>query len=293
MLRHDVEHILDRADYEYSGYAGCFDIVARREKEILLLKVLDNVDSIQKEQAENMKVLSHALDAAPAIVGLWTRREKLYDDIVYDRFDIPAFTPKTLQNALNGSWPMIYRFRGGFFSQINPEQLREKRNGAGLTQSELADQADVTKKNIYEHEAGRKFARKETVERIEKMLGKVSEHINFWDSRAAAGKAEPRGQFEKAVSGNLRRIGFETSFVYQTPFNIIASERKFLVLSDAEENERKAEKNEKYLTSFSDVVGKPVLVITRKKLDIALPSDQERDIKNMTKKDLIRTVKGW
>lgn len=294
MLQQDVKGILEKADYEYAEYSGCFDIVASRRSELLILKLLENVDSLQNEQAANMKVLSCGLGASPALIGLRTRRERLYDDIVYDRFEIPTFTPRTLENVLvNGMWPALYRFRGGFFSQIDPERLREKRNASGLSQSQLAKRSDVTKKNIYEHERKRSVAKRETVLRIEKIIGSVSEPINFWDMKMSAEKAHPKHSFEKSVSHELRLIGFKTSFVYQTPFNIIASERKFMLLSDAEENARKAEKNEKYLLSFSRVVDKPVLVVTKRKADLSLPTVQERDIKNMTKKELIRAVKGW
>lgn len=293
MLKQDVESILEKADYDYAGCSGCFDIIARKT-DTLLLKVLENVDSIQKEQAANLKVLAQTLVASPAIIGLWTRRERLCNDIVYDRFDIPTFTPHTLENVLvKDIWPFICRFRGGFFAEIDPDRLRAKREQLGLSQSQLARKAGVTKKNIYEHESKRMPTRYDTVKRLERIVGELSEPLSFWDIEFAIAKTEPRGKFEKSVSKDLERIGFDTNFVYQTPFNIVANTERFLLLSDAEENPRRAEKNEKHLLSFSEITEKPILVVTKTKINMGLPVLEEKELKTMTKKEVMKVVKGW
>lgn len=295
MLRQEIEIILEKADYEHAGYSGCFDIIAKKSG-MLLLKVLANVDSVQKRQAENMKVLSQALPASPAIIGLWTRREKLHDNIVYDRFDIPAFTPATLENILvNDVWPRIRSSKGGLFAQIDRKKLRERRERLGLSQSRLAKKARVTKKSIYEHEKERMPARYDTVKRLELLLGEVTEPLSFWGVEFVD-EAGAESTFERAISKDLEHIGFDTRFVHQTPFNIIAEtgyKRRFLLLSDAEENPRKAEKNEEYLASFSEIAGKPILVITKRKADIKLPAVEEKDLRTMTKQDVIRAVRKW
>ncbi len=293
MLKHEVEGILDRADYDYSEYKGCFDIIAKRS-EILLLKVLENVDSLQKEQAANMKILARSLFASPAVVGLHTRRENLYDDIVYDRFDIPTFTPQTLENILvRDSWPLIYRFKGGLFAEVDSEKLREGRENLGLSQSQLAKKVKINKKSVYEHEKRKMLLRLDTAKRLERLIGKITNPISFWETEFSEEKSTPLTRFEREISEDLKRMGFRTDLIHQAPFNIIAKAQKFLVFSDAEENPRRIERNEDYLVKFSEIVEKPVLVITRKKVDIELPVVDEREIKSMTKRDIIKAVKGW
>lgn len=293
MLKHDVEGILEKADYDYSEYRGCFDIIAKRS-EILLLKVLENVDSLQKEQAANMKILARSLFASPAVVGLHTRKENLYDDIVYDRFDIPTFTPKTLENILvRHNWPLIYRFRGGLFAEVDSEKLREGRKQLGLSQSQLAKKVKITKKSVYEHEKKKMLLHFDTAKRLEKLIGKITSPMSFWEAGFPEERKSPITRFEREISEDLKRMGFETDLIHQAPFNIIAKTQKFLVFSDAEENPRQIEKNEDYLVKFSEIVEKPVLVITKKKVDIGLPVVDEREIKSMTKRDIIRAVEGW
>jgi putative transcriptional regulator len=154
-IMNDVEKSLERGGFEHCRCEGCFDIAARRDFTIFL-KVLNNVDSIQESQANNLKIISKGFDAAVAVVGLRTRRESLRDNVVYERFDIPTFTPPTLENIIaNDRLPYIYRRRGGFFAEIDPARLKAGRQKAGLSQAGLADRVGVTKKNIYEHERAR------------------------------------------------------------------------------------------------------------------------------------------
>ncbi len=293
MLIEEVERILEKADYEYSEYSGCFDIIAKRQ-ELLLLKVLDNVDSFQEEQSENLKTLSSNLDASPALIGLWTRREKLCNNIIYERFDIPTFTPRTLENILVwGMNPVIYRYRGGLFSEIDPKLLKERRLEKNISQSGLAEKIGVTKKSIYEHESRKMKARREVVVKMERVLGLVTSAVDFTSFSFEDVRKEAKTSFENRISSELKRKGFDTSFVYQTPFNIIAKthDRGFLVFSDAEESEKRIQKNEEYMLSFSDITKKPVVVVTKKRMDLEVPVIPADELREMTKKDIMKTVK--
>ncbi|MBI2578578.1 MAG: hypothetical protein HYW26_02590 [Candidatus Aenigmarchaeota archaeon] len=294
MLREEIGRILERSDYDYSEYSGCFDIIARKQ-EVILLKVLENVDSFQEEQSDNLKTLSSNLDASPALVGIWTRREKLHDNVIYDRFDIPTFTPKTLENILvHNINPLIYRFRGGFFAEVDPELLRDAREGRGFSQSELAEKLGTTKKNVYEHERKMMKSKYVIAKKMERLLGSVTRSIDFTSfSFEEAGK-EPRTAFERAISKELKRKGFGTSFVYQAPFNIIAKthdKERFLVFSDAEENEKRVEKNEGYMLAFSEITEKPVIVVTKKRMELEIPVIPADELKEMTKRDIVRAAK--
>lgn len=294
MLKQKIGMILEKADYEYSEYSGCFDIIAKKQ-ELLLLKILENVDSFQEEQSENLKTLSANLDASPAVVGLWTRREKLHDNVIYDRFDIPTFTPRTLENILvHNVKPLIYRFRGGFFADVDPELLRESREEKGMSQSELAEKIGATKKSVYEHESRAMRARYAVAKKIERILGSVTRSIDFTSFSFEETSKEPRAAFEKSISSELKRKGFGTSFVYQAPFNIIAKtheKKEFLVFSDAEENPRRIEKNEEYMLAFSEITEKPVIVITKKRMELEIPVIPADELKEMTKRDIVKTAK--
>ncbi|MBI4895598.1 MAG: hypothetical protein HY831_03845 [Candidatus Aenigmarchaeota archaeon] len=291
MLLKRIEKILDERDYVFQEWSGCFDLVARRKDNICLLKVLDNVDSIQETQANNLKMLSHNMSAFTAIIGTHTRREILENDVIYERYGISTMTSSTLSNVLDEKIPNVYRTRGGFFNKIDSEKLRRARKQERLTQKELAYNVGVSKKFIYEHEKNTTLSENNIVIRLEKLLGtSIIDNIdieigNYEDN-------SPTTLFEKEVCNLLKKMGFSTDTIYQTPFNIIAKE-KIMVLSDAEDNDRKLAKNLPALKSFSEITKKPAIVISNNKIDSQLPTIESQELKDLSIKDLKKIVKKW
>ncbi|MBS3051414.1 MAG: helix-turn-helix domain-containing protein [Candidatus Aenigmarchaeota archaeon] len=305
MLLQEIEGVLTERGFDYCEYSGCFDIAARKERKtfaerpsgqrqpsMLLIKVLSNIDSFQEEQARNLKILSRELDARSLLVGLHTRREALSDNIVYDRFDIPALNPRTLESILNGLFPEIYRFRGGLFVEISPETLRDARQNAGLSQSELASRVGVTKKSIYEHESRKLKIMYKNALKIERILKtKIITPLDI--SFSYETEAVPRSDFETKISRNFRKIGFDTDFVYQSPFNMIAKEKKFMLLSDVEESKKQIQKNIPYISGFSRLVGKSAVIITKEEFNFGIPTIREDELASMQQRDIKRLIKNW
>jgi len=291
MLINDVEDVLEKAGFDYCLCDGCFDIAAQRDFTIFL-KVLGNVDSFQESQATNLKIISRDFDAAVAVVGLHTRRENLIDNIVYERFDIPTFTPGTLENiVINEMFPSIYRSRGGLFTEINPIKLRKMREKAGLSQSELARQVGVTKKSIYEHEKERKKALFGIVKRIEMIIGNVSDPLVL-DFEYSDARNAPKETFERQVLYDLKRIGFATDVVYQTPFNIVAKNHRIMLLSRADENRKRIEKTIHRVSELSNLTDIPALAVTRDEMDLDIPTLQEKELRHMrSTRDLRKILK--
>lgn len=291
MLLKRVENILDKGGFDYCFYDGCFDLAARRNF-TLFLKVLDNVDSFQEKQANNLKIIAEDIDATIALIGTHTRREVLKDDILYERFDVPTFTPNTLEDIIvNEATPILYRFRGGLFAEVDAKKLRDKREKIGLSMSQLAESVGVTKKSIYEHEHQNKKAQIDIVEKIEELLGEVTNPLALRKTYFFE-KNEPHERFEMIVSKDLHKIGFDTELVYQTPFNIVAHEKKMLVISKADEKRKHIEKSIPFITQLSDLTKIPAVAITKEELNIDIPSIQEKELRAMQKpRDIRKFIK--
>lgn len=288
MMLQQVEELLGENGYEYCEYGGCFDVAARK-KDMLLLKILDNVDSFQEEQANNLKVLSSFGTAM--LVGSHTRRERLSDNIIYDRFDIPTMNIRTLENILHGMLPVIYRFRGGLFAEIDPDSLKSARQQAGLSQSELAEKVGITKKSIYEHESKKLKMLHRNAVRAEKVLKKsiirpLSTKISY------AIESSPRSRFEGKISKNFRKLGFKTDSVYQSPFNLIAKE-SFSLISDVEEDKKRIERNIPYITKFSRLAMTSAVIITKEEANFDIPAITEKDLAELNMKDIRKLIKKW
>lgn len=290
MLLQKVERILEERNWAWAECPGhgCFDVAARK-RSVMLVKVLENVDSFMPEQAKNLRILSERLDASAALVGERTRVEELDDNVVYERFEVPTLTAETLEVVLDNNSPDIFRARGGLFSEISSAKLRRARTSAGLTQAELAEKVGITKKAVYQHESGNMRMRREIAVKIEEIL-EEDITLPFRMEMLAAEKGNaPRNNFELRAGRELRRIGFDTDFVHQSPFNIVASER-IVILSDAEPLE-KVKRKAAALAELSEVTKKPAIAITEKEASLDIPSIPQKSLKGISSSDLKKLAK--
>lgn len=285
--------ILEKSDYTTSEYKGCFDVAAKKDI-ILLIKTLLNVDSFQKEQAKNLKIVSNNLDAYPMIVGVQTRVEKLKNGIVYERYELPTVSLKTFENLVFDSiFPKIYRDRGGLYVEIDSKLLRERRKNKGLTQRELAEAVGINKKVIYEHEKKQIRMLLTIAEGLEKILDeKIIKPATVFKKYEARG--EPKDRLEKNVGNSLKKIGIETSFVNQAPLDVFAR-KDSLIISDIETNRRRLVRRAVFLKDFVKVVKRPAVFITEnsKKEEVSgIPVINRKDLKDIgSEKELLKIAK--
>src|SRR3989338_709477 len=288
----DVESMLDDNGYDYSEFTGCFDIAARKQlptENILLLKVLENVDSFMDDQANNLSIVAGSIDANAMLVGNKTRTEKLQDNVIYERFGVSTVNINTLELILDGNIPKILRLRGGLFAEVNHEMLQTARTAAGLTQDVLAKMAGVTKKSIYEHESRQMKMQLNVAEKLEAILdADLMQPVSLLSEPLSYNT--PLG-FEKKVSNDMEKIGMGTKTVYKTPFNIIAEIDSSLIFSDAEANINKAKKNAPNIAAFAEVTKKFGLAVTKDDISLDIPSITEERLRKMHPSDIKKMLK--
>ena len=91
-LLQQIEQLLKSQGYKTSDTyeQGSFDLVARKNLLILLLKTFLNIDSINEQNAHEMKQLANIFLASPIIIGEKSRNGILEEGVVYERYDIPT-----------------------------------------------------------------------------------------------------------------------------------------------------------------------------------------------------------
>ena len=117
-LFNNLRGILTKAGFYvselYSMRLTGFDVVARRDDTLLIIKVLTNVDSLSENVAKELLTLSSLLKASPLLIGEKNGAGTLEDDAVYFRFGIQAITVGTLKNHLLEGMPInVYAAPGG------------------------------------------------------------------------------------------------------------------------------------------------------------------------------------
>ena len=264
---------------------GCFDLAAKRER-LMLLKVLSNIDSFQREQAEDLKTLSKFLDSNCFVLGKNTRKEKLDDSVIYERFGIPAMTPETFTSVVEGDYPSKFRTRGGTFGEIYPKKLRELRKGKGMTQKEVAERLDVSQKSISEHESGKKRALIDMVYALEELFSEeVRKGVDPFEIEP---EVEIRGH-ENRLCHRLENMGFRTSSVRRAPPRILGKNEVTILSKKVEGNVRKDLKS---FTDFSRISDSKAFIITEENVNAEVPSLKECELEEVDgPSELVKVIK--
>ncbi len=208
-----IRDLLSRAGFYVADSHGVrpssFDLAARRDATLLLLKVLKNIDALDAEEAGRLLELGRLFPATVLILGQASGASELEPGVVYTRYGVPIVNEETLREYLEeGVPPFLYASPGGTFARISGEKLRELRTGRGLSLGTLASIAGVSRRAIqlYEEGAGAEI---DVIERIETFLGEpiVSPILLFETRRTvvprdAAAREPPEGE-ARVESGSV------------------------------------------------------------------------------------------
>jgi putative transcriptional regulator len=265
-----VMGLLKQAGFQTSDIFGsrsaCFDLVARKNDVVLLVKVINNLDSIQEEHAFQLKLLSHALPAAVVLVGEQTRKGKVEDNTLYERYGIPAVSYNTLKGALlNDVFPVVYAKRGGFYVHLNGEKIKDERKKSLLSLGALAETLGVSRRAIYEYERNEMDSTLETALRLEELLKtSITVPFNILSLNAEneftneSDKTRPLDdELEASVSRVLSDLGLKVVWSKGTPFDAITYTQQksdLVVTGIGYASERKVQSRIQAVGSFSSVV---------------------------------------
>jgi putative transcriptional regulator len=250
----EITELLASHGFETSNIydRSCFDMMARRELILLLLKVLINVDGFSSQQAQEIKRLARTFLASPLIVGFKSKTEPLEEDVVYERHGIPVVAPETLRNmVVDEVYPEVLAGRGGYYVNINGEILKEVRERENLSLKDLADIAHVSRETIYKYEHGMVRAYPETAMLLENILNiKITLDIDLFKTPEPgadmlksdqASETEDNPQDISPEPKELIKLGFGVLPTYRTPFDAISQansrkEKENILLTNLEKN---------------------------------------------------------
>ncbi|AEG18969.1 transcriptional regulator [Methanobacterium paludis] len=220
----EINELLSSHGFETSNIydRSCFDMVARKDFLLLLMKVLINVDGFTGEQAEEIKKVANTFLASPIIVGLKSKNEFLEEDVVYERHGIPVIALETLRSMLiEEIYPEIFADRGGYFVQIDGNIIKEIREEQNLSRKDLADLAHVSRETIYKYENGMVRAFPETAMMLESILNmKITLSINLF--RVPEPEKSNISDKTKKEPKELFDLGFGVIKTNRTPFDALA-----------------------------------------------------------------------
>ena len=274
-LLQEIEKLLISQDYKTSNIydQGSFDIVARKNLLILLLKTFINIDSVNDKNAHEMKQLANIFLASPIIIGSKSRNGMLEDGVIYERYDIPAIGFETLKNMiLYNEYPEILADRGGYFVKINGNVIKQYREDYSLSLKDLADLAHVSRATMYKYENGIVRANAETAMILEEILHtKVTLDIDILKYNQ-----EEEIQYtaiNNENTENLSKLGYGVISTTKRTFDAVAKDNSSSLIANIEKNrsEKTLKRMAVPLKDLSMITSsEPIFIINNEKIKESL-----------------------
>jgi len=273
-----TESILKRAGFQISekcvARPSCFDFVARREKQLVLIKVPANVGSIYAKCASELQTISRCFSAAPLFIGEESRDKPLEDDTVYSRYDVYTFNLRTLEDIICRKMPpLVEAGPGGYYVKLNGGTIRKNRQKIGLSVGKLAEMVGISRRTLYGYEKGMAKASVSVAYKLEWILGvPLVQPIDVFQRGfqstgflAAAKRMIIRNRFLKAVLRKLSYFGVSATPTERAPFDFIVQfpeEQLNIIGGVTDGKEHDVDQRTKEIISVSEVVEAHPVFIT-------------------------------
>ncbi len=250
---------------------GCFDIAARKAEQVLLVKILEDANSISTEFADSMRKISGYLSATPLIVS-----EKagalLEDNVVYSRFGVSTLNSVTFKNALEQNLPFVKSTQAGLVAKVDGGKLKEMRESEGVSLSGIARKIGVSARMFsrYENESS-----EITINRAMKLYDSLgSDVFSKIDVFEAVGMKQEKAS--NPITKKYFELGFEASQTSKAPFDVIAKKQKEIILTEI------SGRNVEQMLALSKLVDADNLVIFEDK-----KAKQPKEIPAMTREEFL------
>jgi putative transcriptional regulator len=208
-----------------------FDIVARRDDDLVLVKILGNVDAFDRPTGGEMRRLGQYLDATPLVLALRTRDEQLKPGVVYFRHGVPVISPDTAMDLfVESNPPLIYAAPGGLYVSIDGDILADERREQDMSLGQLAAELGVSRRTVSKYEDGMN-ASIDVASRLEELFGDeltsavdVFGDIDDLREADAPPDAPDADADDREVVTVLRRVGFEVHLTDRAPFTAVGED---------------------------------------------------------------------
>jgi putative transcriptional regulator len=260
----------------------CFDIVARKEKNIILVKVLEDANAITEEYSDEMMKVSSYISAVPLIVAE-KAGVKLENNVVYSRFGLYTLNPETFMNGLENKMPFVMSTKAGLTASVSGERLKRKMEEEGYSLGDVSRRVGVSKRMVMRYEKGSDISVGKA-RALQNVFGPgVFRRINIFT------KIKP--QPKKSSSVIVRKygnLGFDASETKKVPFDVVAKKDNEIIFTEV------GDKANPQLKSLTQMINADNLVIFKKKKPKNIPALTAKEFMDFeTANELIKFLKDF
>jgi len=241
-----------------------FDVVARRDDLLLLLKILQNVDAFSRSNAEELRLIATTLSGSPIVIGERSGSGSLEEGVIYSRFGVPIVSKQTFVDLFEeGVPPFMFSAPGGLYVRLDAEVLRTAREERGISLGALAEVAGVSRRTIQMYMDGMS-ATVDIALRLEEFLGEslvvpVDPFAYTKETGEALRGLEAFERFEQDVFRKLQTLGYNVLPTVRCPFEAFAT-RESLFLTGVPTKGERVDEKARGLSNISSVVEKDAVL---------------------------------
>ena len=272
ILLKEVHELLQKNGFATSNpkdliHAG-FDIVARKDCLILIVKIAANASSINQHAVAGMNTLAQAVDGSSLIIALKTGSNPVEDGVMYTRAGIPLLSPQTFYDLIvEGVPPLVYAASGGYYVNVDSEMLRRARQG-GMSLGELAEIGGVSRRTIRMYEDGMS-AKLEVAIRLEEKMG-IGLII---PAEPLAPVAERPTEIEEDVAEGLSRdvflrlheIGYSVKQANRCPFDAVTRDKQTILFTGIGQKDSDIARRARIISNLSKILDKHSVIFVNKR----------------------------
>jgi len=239
-----------------------FDVAARRGEDVLLVKILANIDAFDGRTGAEMRRLGTYLNATPIVVGLRTRDEELKPGVVYFRHGVPVLSPDTAMDLfIEEVPPLIYAAPGGLYVNIDSEVLEDAREEKEWSLGRLATELGVSRRTVSKYEDGMDASVDVAAELEELFDAPLTAPVSVLDGAESVRDDGPTPEDpeadpeDEAIVTVFTRIGFDVHPTDRAPFKTVNEDgrRREQVLTGHSTFTETAEKRARIMSSVGEV----------------------------------------
>jgi putative transcriptional regulator len=273
-----IREVLSRSGYWVSDPSdvrpACFDVAARRDGQLILVKALLNIDALSRPVAQELRLVARLLEARALVVGAKSGVRQVEEGVVHDRYGVPVVAPRTFAAEMLHDEPAyVYAAPGGYLVRIDRSKLARIRQERNLSLAELAKSAGVNRRTLLTYEAGtnppleaalrlEEFLETELIlplDRHNPLLRQRAEEANEGDP------LESTEGFEREVYQALCQLGYEVVQTRSTPFSAVSTQKRTLILTSIPREERRLETKARLIANLSRVTEHPGVLLVRRR----------------------------
>ncbi|MFC4245530.1 transcriptional regulator [Natribaculum luteum] len=240
-----------------------FDVAARRGDDLVLVKILGNIDAFNEATGHEMRRLGTYLQATPLVIGLRSRDEDLKPDVVYFRHGVPSLSPDTAYNLfVEGIPPLIYAAPGGLYVNIDGDLLADEREQRDWSLGQLASELGVSRRTVSKYEDGMNASIEVAMALEELFDAPLTSPVDVIDGAEDVHDADPTPDDPEADPDDeeivtvLTRAGFRVHPTLRSPFKAVSEdedEKDDVVLTGHSQFTKAAEKRARIMSSIGHV----------------------------------------